>query len=100
MPTNRIVAGILSIILLALLGWSVFVGVGDVRTKVMLGAGATVGLLYTAWGRLPAWMVDYSGGGITADDDPSNLSPRVYLPILLGVIVVAVIATLVVLRFL
>ena len=89
MTTNRIVAGTLSIVLLALLGWSVTVGLGDVRTWIMLGVGAALGMLYTAIGRLPDWIVDLSGGSIANDDDPSNISPRVYLPILLTVILVA-----------
>ena len=100
MTTNRIAAGALSLVLLALLGWSLFAGVGDVRTCVMLGIGAILGLLYTAIGRVPDWIVDYSGGSITDDDDPSNISPRIYLPILFSVIVVAVIAFVLVLRFL
>ena len=48
-----------------------------------------LGGIYTAFGRLPDWIADYSGGSITEDDDPANISPRVYLPILLGVIVIA-----------
>ena len=59
-----------------------------------------LGLAYTALGRLPDWVVDYSGGSITDDDDPSNISPRVYLPVLFGVIAIAVIVFVVVLRFL
>ncbi|MFT7633764.1 MAG: hypothetical protein ACI87E_004822 [Mariniblastus sp.] len=100
MTTNRIVAGMLSAVLLTLLGWSVFAGVGDLRTWIMLGLGATLGVMYTAFGRIPDWIVDYSGGSITGDDDPSNISPWIYLPILFGVIAVAVIAFVVVLRFL
>ena len=79
--TNRIAACILSLVLLALLGWSVFAGVGDVRTWIMLGVGALLGALYAVFGRLPDWIVEYSGSSITDDDDPSNISPRVYLPI-------------------
>ncbi len=100
MTTNQIVAGALSIVLLALLGWSIFAGVGDIRTWIMLGIGSALGVLYAAVGRLPDWIVDHSGGSITDDDDPSNISPRVYLPILLGIIIVAVVGFFVVLRFL
>ena len=100
MTTNRIVSGALSISLLALLGWSIFAGVGDLRTLVMLGVGAGLGILHTAFGRIPDWIVEHSGGTITDDDDPSNMSPRVYLPILFGVIAIAVVAFFVVLRFL
>jgi hypothetical protein len=90
MNTNRIAACIFSFLLLALLGWSVFAGVGDVRTWIMLGVGTLLGALYAVFGRLPDWITEYSGGSITADDDPSNISPRVYLPIVFGIIVVAV----------
>lgn len=98
MTTNRIVASVLSIVLLALLGWSIFAGVADLRIWGMLGAGAVLGLLYTAFGSIPDWIIDHCGGAITDDDDPSNISPRVYLPILFGIITAAVIAFFVVLR--
>ena len=100
MTTNRIAAGALSLVLLALLGWSIIAGVGDVRTWGTLGLGAMLGVLYTAIGRVPDWIIDHSGGFITDDTDPSNLSPRIYLPILFGVIALAVIAFVLVLRFL
>lgn len=89
MTTNQIASGLLSLVLLALLGWCIFAGVGDVRTWAFLGVGVILGGLYTAFGRLPHWIADYSGGSITDDDDPANISPRVYLPILLGVVVIA-----------
>lgn len=92
MTTNQIASGILSLVLLALLGWCIFAGAGDVRTWTFLGIGVLLGGIYTAYGRLPDWIADYSGGSITEDDDPANISPRVYLPILLGVIVIAVAA--------
>jgi len=76
MKTNRIVAGTLSIVLLALLGWSIFAGVGDVRTWVMLGVGVALGVLYTAFGRLPEWIVDYSGSSITDNDDLQHVPTR------------------------
>ena len=100
MNTKRVFAGAFSFLLLALLGWSIFAGVGDVRTYITLGVGATLGILYTVVGRVPSWIVSNSFGTITDDDDPSNISPRIYLPILFGIIVVAVIAVVVVLNFL
>ena len=72
-------------------------GAGDLHTKIILGAGAALGILYAILGRLPGWIVGRSGGFITTDNDPSNISPRVYLPILVVVISVAVIALAVVL---
>ena len=99
MTSNRIAAGVLSIVILGLLGWAIFAGVGNLHTRIILGVGAVLGILYTAIGRVPDWIIDASGGGITDDDDPSNISPRVYLPILLVVITIAVIAFIVVIRF-
>ncbi|MCC6507774.1 MAG: hypothetical protein IT423_01605 [Pirellulaceae bacterium] len=65
-------------------------GIGDLKTRVILAMGVTFGSLYTALGRLPDWMVNFSRGTITDDEDPANISPRVYLPIILGAILVAV----------
>ena len=55
-------------------------GVGDVRTQVMLGADSFLGVLYTLFGRLPDWLIEHSGGSLVADDNPGNISPRVYGP--------------------
>ena len=100
MNVKRIAAGLLSLILFALLGWSILAGVGDLRTHIVLCVGATLGSLYTIVGRVPDWILDHTGGTITADDDPNNISPRVYLPILLGVVLMAVTAFVVVAYFL
>lgn len=100
MTTNRIVAGALSVLLLALLGWSLLAGVGDLHTHILLAVGACLGGTYTYLGSLPQWIVNHSGQTITDDDDPSNISPRIYLPILIGVILVAVLSLVVVLNFL
>lgn len=96
MSKQRVAAVVLSVLLLLLLGWSVLQGVADMRTQAMLAAGACVGLLYALAGRLPDWLYQLSGGSLSDDDDPGNLSPRVYLPVLgiallAGIIVVAVI---------
>jgi len=95
MNTNRIAAGVLTLFLLALLGWSVFPGVGDIRTWLMLGVGVGLGGLYTIFGKLPQWVVLNSGGSVTDDNDPSNIPVLVYMPILHGVIVAAVLALVV-----
>lgn len=97
---KRIASGVLSLVLLTLLGWCMVARVGDLRTWVVLGFGVTLGSLYTAFGRLPDWIVENSGGSITDDDDPSNVSARVYLPILLGVILIAFAVFVVAVRFL
>jgi len=94
-PT-RITAGLLALVLLGLLGWSIVGGVGDMRTQILLGVGAVLGIAYAAYGRLPDWLISLSGGSLTADDDPSNISPRVYLPIIGGAVVLAAVVLVVV----
>ena len=78
MTPKRISVGLLSLGLLALLGWNLARGVGDVRTQVMLGAGSCLGVLYTLFGRLPDWLIEHSGGSLVADDNRGNISLRVY----------------------
>ncbi|MCA9216725.1 MAG: hypothetical protein KDB27_26835 [Planctomycetales bacterium] len=95
MNANRVAATLLSAVLLSLLVWSFAANVGDFRARIMLGVGVLLGALYATYGRLPDWIVNLSDGSITDDDDPANISPRVYLPILLGVIALAVIAVVV-----
>lgn len=90
MNSRRIAAGLLSLILLALLGWSLVAGVGNLRIHMILCVGATLGAIYTAVGRVPFWIIDHSDGSITDDDDPDNISPGVYLPILFGAVLIAV----------
>jgi hypothetical protein len=93
MTPKRIAAGTLSLVLLALLIWSIVADVGDLKTKVLLAVGFVLGSIYTGLGRIPTWIIDLFSGSITDDDDPSNISPRVYLPIILGVILIGVIVT-------
>ena len=93
MTPKRLIAGTLSFLLWVLLGWSVFAGIGDLKTRIILAAGGALGSLYSVLGRLPDGIVENSGGFITDDDDPSNISPVVYLPIVLGAILIAVIAS-------
>ena len=96
MSKQRVAAGVLSMLLLALLGWSLLQGVGDVRTQALLAAGACAGLLYTLIGRLPDWLMQLSGGKLVDDDDPGNLSPRVYLSVLGVALFVALIVLVVI----
>ena len=96
MTSKRFTAGLLSIFLMAMLGWTFIGNVGDVRIQVLLGLGVVLGVVYTFYGQLPEWLVNLSGGKIVADDDPGNISPRIYLPILGVVMVLAVVAFFVV----
>ena len=64
--------------------------VGDQRVLWLLGTGTLLGVIYTIrGGSLPPWVYRFGGGRITNEDDPRNLSPKVYLPVLLAVIMVA-----------
>ncbi len=96
MSPTRITAGLLSLVLLGLLVWTIVRGVGDIRTQILIGVGAVLGIAYVAYGRLPGWLISLSGGSLVADDDPSNISPRVYLPIIGGVILLAVVVFVIV----
>ena len=96
MTPPRITAGLLSLVLLASLGWSIVRGVGDLRTQIILSVGVVLGIVYTAYGRLPDWLISHSGGSLVDDDGPSSISPRVYLPIIGAAILLAVVALVVV----
>jgi len=91
MTPKRIIAGLLSLALVGLLVWSIVRGVGDIRTRTLLAVGAVLGIAYVVYGRLPDWLISLSGGSLAADDDPSNISPRIYLPIIGGAILLAVV---------
>lgn len=96
MTRTRILAGLLTLVLLALLGWCIVRGVGDVRTQVILGGGSLLGVLYTVFGRLPDWLIEHSGGSLAADDDPGNIPARVYLSVIGAAILLAIVAFVVV----
>ncbi|HEY4261917.1 MAG TPA: hypothetical protein VGM98_17230 [Schlesneria sp.] len=89
MNRSRVAAIILSLLLLSLLIWSLLNRIRDQRLLIMLGFGVCLGAIYAVNGRLPQWMISASSKSLTADDDPANISPRLYLPILAGVVIVA-----------
>lgn len=89
MNQSRIAAVVLSLLLLGLWIWSLITGVRDPQLHVMLGIGISLGALYAVNGQLPKWMTWVSSESLTADDDPANISARLYLPILAGVIFIA-----------
>ncbi|QDU00288.1 hypothetical protein [Gimesia aquarii] len=96
MSPKRITSGLLSLILLVLFGWTFVGGVDDLRIQVMLCIGVVLGTVYTIYGELPKWLIILSGGKIVADEDPSNISPRIYLPILMVAILIAIVALMLV----
>ncbi len=95
---KRIASGMLSLALLSLLARNLFAQVADFRTCLMLAVGAVLGILYTVMGRIPEWIVRLSRSRITEDDDPSNISAKIYLPILLAVITITVVGFVIALQ--
>jgi len=89
MQSKRVAAGLLSTFLGVLLVWMVAQGLAGRRIQVVIGIGAGLGFVYATFGQVPGWFLAVSGSSITADDDPANISPRVYLPILAGAILIA-----------
>ena len=95
-PLNRLLALLLTIVLAGLAIYAWLVGPRDRRALWLLAVGVILGLVYTIrGGSLPPFVHRISGshwaGGnaITEDDDPRNLSPKIYLPILLLVVLAA-----------
>ncbi len=95
-PAKRLIASALTAGLVALDVYSWISGAGNFESRILLGVGIVLGTLYVVRGAsLPESMHSVStshwfgGTGINADDDPSNLSPKVYLPILFTAILIA-----------
>ena len=93
---KRIAALLLTMALVALGIYSLMARIGDLKTFYLLAVGIILGTLYTIrGGSLPRFVYRlgrshwFHGGEITADDDPRNLSPRLYLPILLAAVLAA-----------
>ena len=89
-PLRRAAVLVLTLMLscLAIYVWRA--KVGDQRVLFLLSTGILLGVVYTIrGGSLPLWVHRIGGNKITNEDDPRNLSPKLYLPVLLAVIVVA-----------
>ena len=91
-PARRFGALGLTLGLVAILAYSL--SQGSLGTLPVLASGIVLGALYV-WrgGSLPEWADRFGnrrgGASITRDDDPGNIPPKVYLPILLGVLLLA-----------
>ena len=92
-PAKRVAAVLLTLGLVALAGYSLSQGI--LGTLPVLAMGIVLGALYV-WrgGSLPDWAYRIRNKprgeyAITRDDDPSNMPARLYLPILLGVLLLA-----------
>jgi hypothetical protein len=92
-PARRVAALVLTLALVAVGGWSVANGI--IGTLPVLLIGIALGVTYVVrGGSLPQWVYwmgksRYGVRRITPDDDPSNLPWRVYLPVLLGMLLLA-----------
>jgi hypothetical protein len=77
---------------------------GDARFYSALVVGIVLGAWYVMRGDLPDRVYDASesrwnlGPHLTREDDPRNISPKVYLPLILLAILGGIIAFLVVMR--
>src|SRR5438270_831854 len=88
--SKRLVVFIVTLCLVGLALYSWRGGVGDRSTRYLLCIGVALGLLYIVrGGSLPPLVYKFSGGSLTSDDAPGNLSPKVYLVVLLAVILAA-----------
>lgn len=97
--TKRIVALCLTVFLAIVLCIMFFTSestkdYGAVILGILLG-----GLYVIRGGSLPNWLIEFTqkfnfhtGGTITKDDDPANISPKIYLPIVFSAILIAIIA--------
>lgn len=92
MNAKRVASLCLSLLLAGLLVRCWLIGAGDLKVHGLLLIGSLLGAIYAARGSVPAWMMKWSGDSLTADDAPANLSPRVYLAVLLAALVIAAVA--------
>lgn len=97
--SKRIVALILTFFLVIVLALMIFTSLPAKESGVII-FGIILGTIYVIrGGSLPNWYIEftqkfdfYTGGHVTADDNPSNLSPKIYLPIIFAAILIALIA--------
>ena len=92
-PPRRVAAAVLTAALAGIAAYSTAMGIVGVLPVLLIGV--LLGATYV-WrgGSLPDWAYRIGtrrrrGASITRDDDPSNLPARVYLPVLLGAILIA-----------
>ena len=95
---RRIAALVLIVFILILAGWIIWTDPSKWGYVAGFGIPLFVAVVFVgAGGRYPEWLVGaddrirrlFGLSILTEEDDPSHLSPKVYLPILLVVILVA-----------
>ena len=102
---KRVAASILTAVILIFGIVPVLNRMGDVRLYATLVVGAILGAWYVIWGDLPERVYDATqsrwnlvGLDLTRPDDPRNISPKVYLPLILVAILAGIIAFIVAVR--
>ncbi len=92
-PVKRLAALGLSLVLLTLLIVGLVRGTVDAKVAGLMILGMIVGASFALRGELPSSLYtstesrwDLLGLKLTEDNDPRNISPRIYLPILLTLI--------------
>ncbi len=93
---KRLTALILTIFLIIM--GIVLTILNNFQTAITCFIFATLGAIFTINKKIPEWIYEFSdiytsyipSGRITRDDDEANLPLKVYLPILLGAILLAV----------
>jgi hypothetical protein len=92
-PARRVAALLLAPALATLGVYAWGTGVRDARLLLLIGVVSILGAIYAVnGGSLPPSVERasrWAGVRVNADDDPSNLSPKIYLPILAIVILAA-----------
>ncbi len=90
---NRVVAGLVSLVLLALLVATFFGesnGEDVFEVRFFLGATGVLGIVYAWQGRLPGWALELGNRNLTRVEDRSDLSQLVAVVILIGLVLAAV----------
>jgi hypothetical protein len=97
--SKLIVASFVTALLYSLCGYMIYTG--NTEEISVLLFGALLGSYYVyRGGSLPKWYIKFTeitsllgqGGLVTEDDDPDNLSPKIYLSVIAAVITIALIA--------
>lgn len=90
---TRLVAAILGLVILACLVNAIVAGTGDIGIYFTLGAGLIIAGVFAFLGSVPSWLFTVLGMGVPMeldDENESNLqniSPKVYLPIVIVLLV-------------
>ena len=76
---------------------------GQYKDASIVLVGCLLGAFFIFTDKLPEWYLEFrrrmnffgSGSGIVEDDDPANISPKIYLSLISGAILIAVVSFLI-----